>query len=97
MRKKERQKINDVFLSIPPSGTLRENSNDEIAKVDNGHGIRRKQPPPVVRPLKKPNPSPSDCAGDDVDRKGQSVVLFLKMCDNISLVGICQFAICLLL
>ena len=69
VRKKERQKINDVFLSLAPGpGQTRENLNDDNSNVDNEPALRSK-PPPSVGPLQKPNlTQPSD----DADKKGQS-------------------------
>ena len=66
VRRKERQKIDDVFHSINPRQTMVDNHHDDMDHIsDKGHQTRNK-PSPSVGSLQKPN-----FVCDAGDRKGQ--------------------------
>ena len=70
-RKKERQKINDVFHSINPRQTMPNNQPDDTDHIsDNGHQTRNKSSPSVGS-LQKPSQSRPNFVCDVGDRKGQ--------------------------
>ena len=74
-RKKERQKINDVFHSINPRQTMPNNQPDDTDHIsDNGHQTRNKSSPSVGS-LQKPSQSRPNFVCDGGDRKGQLRVL----------------------
>ena len=80
VRKKERQKIDDVFHSINPRQTMLDNHHDDMDHIsvrhsDKGHQTRNK-PTPSVGSLQKPNHSRPNFVYDG-DRKGQLQLLHI--------------------
>ena len=78
VRKKERQKIDDVFHSIKPRQTKLDNHQDDTDHIssgdsDKGHQPRNK-PPPSVGSLQKPTHSRPHFVFDGGDRKGQLIL-----------------------
>ena len=81
VRKKERQKIDDVFHSINPRQTMLDNHHDDMDHIsvrhsDKGHQTRNK-PTPSVGSLQKPNHSRPNFVYDGGDRKGQLQLLHI--------------------
>ena len=71
VRRKERQKIDDVFHSINPRQTMVDNHHDDMDHIsDKGHQTRNK-PSPSVGSLQKSNHSRPNFVCDGGDRKGQ--------------------------
>ena len=70
LRKKERQKIDDVFLSIQHRQTMLESNTDEGNDISN---LERRKPASGVGQLQKPNDIPSNFICDSDDGKGQFI------------------------
>ena len=76
VRKKERQKIDDVFGSIKPRQTMPDNQRDDMDHIsagdsDKGHQPRNKPPPSVGSLQKHTHSRPNFVCDGSGDRKGQ--------------------------